>query len=47
MIHVGIDFHSRNMTLAAVNNNGELIAHIRQVQHTNSTTRSNEEAESR
>ena len=26
MIHVGIDFHSRNMTLAAVNNNGELIA---------------------
>lgn len=26
MIHVGIDLHSRNMTLAAVNNNGELIA---------------------
>ena len=26
MIHIGIDLHSRNMTLAAVNNNGELIA---------------------
>lgn len=26
MIHVGIDLHSRNMTLAAVNDNGELLA---------------------
>jgi len=25
MIHVGIDLHSRNMTLAAVNDNGELL----------------------
>lgn len=25
MIHVGIDLHTRNMTLAAINNNGELL----------------------
>ena len=25
MVHVGIDLHTRNMTLAAVNNNGDLL----------------------
>ena len=26
MIHVGIDLHSRNMTLVAINDNGKLVA---------------------
>lgn len=29
MIHVGIDLHSRNMTLVAVNDNGDLICEVK------------------
>ena len=34
MIHVGIDLHSRNMTLVAINDNGKLLAEEKMTNYT-------------